>query len=48
MEMRLDMARQLLEDRLYRSVSVALEVGYGDVRNFQKVTRKVWQKSLRS
>lgn len=46
LEMRLDMARQLLEDRRYRSVSrVALEVGYGDVRNFSKSYKKRFGKS---
>jgi signal transduction histidine kinase/DNA-binding NarL/FixJ family response regulator len=46
LEMRLDMARQLLEDRRYRSVSrVALEVGYGDARNFSKSYKKRFGKS---
>ncbi|MFZ2899873.1 MAG: helix-turn-helix transcriptional regulator, partial [Saprospiraceae bacterium] len=37
LEMRLDKARQLLEDRQYNSIAeVASEVGYGDTRSFSR------------
>lgn len=46
LEMRLNKARQLLEERRYQSVSrVALEVGYGDVRNFSRSFKKRYGKS---